>query len=180
MLSSLVTDRARVTEIDSQILDLERSLSALRIEKSLARERLDSYKYPVLTLPNEIISEIFRAISVSILFQEQNYISDFLSRSGCCPLSIRNYGRNDFSVPEVFATVVSHRARWEHLHLYLSPSQLSIMDGPMPLLQHLHLTLAIDGRPTNIFRAGQMPLLRSVVLDGIAIRSADLPWAQLL
>jgi hypothetical protein len=47
-------------EADSiQILALERSLSALRIKKALAKERLNSYKYPVLTLPNEIISEIF-------------------------------------------------------------------------------------------------------------------------
>jgi hypothetical protein len=42
-----------------QILDLERSLSALRIKKALAQERLNSYKYPVLIFPKEIISEIF-------------------------------------------------------------------------------------------------------------------------
>jgi hypothetical protein len=31
----------------------------LRSEKSAAQERLDSYKYPVLTLPSEIVCNIF-------------------------------------------------------------------------------------------------------------------------
>ncbi|KAJ7850086.1 hypothetical protein B0H13DRAFT_57110 [Mycena leptocephala] len=59
MLVALEADRTRVADIEAQILDLERSLSALQIEKALVQERLDSYKYPVLTLPNEITSEIF-------------------------------------------------------------------------------------------------------------------------
>jgi len=60
MLSALEADRARVAVIEAQILEpLKRSLSALRAEKTLVQERLDSYKYPVLTLPNEIVSEIF-------------------------------------------------------------------------------------------------------------------------
>jgi hypothetical protein len=59
MLADLEADRARVADLDAQISHLERSLSALREEKNLAQERLDSYKYPVLTLPNEIVSEIF-------------------------------------------------------------------------------------------------------------------------
>ncbi|KAJ7871612.1 hypothetical protein B0H13DRAFT_2554411 [Mycena leptocephala] len=59
MLSGLEADRTRIADLDAQISDLERSLSALREEKNLAQERLDSYKYPVLTLPNEIVSNIF-------------------------------------------------------------------------------------------------------------------------
>jgi hypothetical protein len=59
MLAGLEADRTRVADIEAQILDLERSLSTLRNEKALVQERLDAYKYPVLTLPNEIISEIF-------------------------------------------------------------------------------------------------------------------------
>ncbi|KAF7343919.1 F-box domain-containing protein [Mycena venus] len=56
---NLQVDRTRLSDIEVQILDLERSLSALRAEKEVVRERLDSYRYPVLTLPNEIVSEIF-------------------------------------------------------------------------------------------------------------------------
>jgi hypothetical protein len=44
----------------SQILLLGNSPSVeLQSEKQLAQERLDSYTYPVLTLPNEIVGEIF-------------------------------------------------------------------------------------------------------------------------
>ncbi|KAJ7935142.1 hypothetical protein B0H13DRAFT_2472959 [Mycena leptocephala] len=58
-LVMLEADRTRAADLEVQILELERSLSALRNEKVLVQERLDSYKYPVLTLPNEIVSEIF-------------------------------------------------------------------------------------------------------------------------
>ncbi|KAJ7623971.1 hypothetical protein DFH06DRAFT_758716 [Mycena polygramma] len=59
MLVELEEDRARVAELQTRILAAERTLSVLRLEQSQAQERLDSYKYPVLTLPNEITSEIF-------------------------------------------------------------------------------------------------------------------------
>ncbi|KAJ7325534.1 hypothetical protein DFH08DRAFT_711301, partial [Mycena albidolilacea] len=41
------------------ILELERCLGALKEERSLLQDRLATYAYPVLTLPNEIVSEIF-------------------------------------------------------------------------------------------------------------------------
>ncbi|KAJ7623934.1 hypothetical protein DFH06DRAFT_1340255 [Mycena polygramma] len=59
MLTELEADRARVVELQIQILHLERTLSDLQFEHSKAQGRLDSYTYPVLTLPNEIVSEIF-------------------------------------------------------------------------------------------------------------------------
>ncbi|KAJ7841423.1 hypothetical protein B0H13DRAFT_116925 [Mycena leptocephala] len=58
MLSSL-GDRTRLAEIEAQIRDLELSLAELPAEKTLVQERLRSSTYPVLTLPNEIVSEIF-------------------------------------------------------------------------------------------------------------------------
>ncbi|KAJ6478068.1 hypothetical protein C8R47DRAFT_1323142 [Mycena vitilis] len=59
MLSAVHADRARVAELAAAIPMLERSLSALRDEKTRLQARLDAVKYPVLTLPNEIVSEIF-------------------------------------------------------------------------------------------------------------------------
>ncbi|KAJ7629652.1 hypothetical protein DFH06DRAFT_1480224 [Mycena polygramma] len=59
MLATLEADRIRVAELQTQILQLERSLSELRIQHSQAQQRLNSYRYPVLTLPPEIVSEIF-------------------------------------------------------------------------------------------------------------------------
>ncbi|KAJ7367777.1 hypothetical protein DFH08DRAFT_5319 [Mycena albidolilacea] len=58
-MSSPAADRARVADLDAQISFLERSLSELQSEKQLVLERLYSYKYPVLTVPTEIIAEIF-------------------------------------------------------------------------------------------------------------------------
>ncbi|KAF7376867.1 F-box domain-containing protein [Mycena sanguinolenta] len=59
MLDFMEADRARLSDLETQILDLERSLSALRTEQARVRERLDAYKFPVLALPNEVTSEIF-------------------------------------------------------------------------------------------------------------------------
>ncbi|KAF8178171.1 hypothetical protein K438DRAFT_1844695 [Mycena galopus ATCC 62051] len=59
MLADLEADRALVAEMQARIFDLERSLAELRAEQAMVQERLDSYRYPVLMLPNEIISEIF-------------------------------------------------------------------------------------------------------------------------
>ncbi|KAJ6468668.1 hypothetical protein C8R47DRAFT_1223246 [Mycena vitilis] len=59
MLAELEADRARVPELQMRILNLERTLAELRLEQSKAQERLDSYRYPILTVPTEIVSEIF-------------------------------------------------------------------------------------------------------------------------
>ncbi|KAJ7702953.1 hypothetical protein B0H14DRAFT_3173314 [Mycena olivaceomarginata] len=52
-------DRSRIADIDAQILKLERTISSLKEEKDSLRGQLATYTYPVLTLPNEIVSEIF-------------------------------------------------------------------------------------------------------------------------
>ncbi|KAF7334226.1 Transcription factor [Mycena sanguinolenta] len=64
--SSRAADRARITDIDAQvsslkdsIQSLQDSIQALETEKMHAQERVEAYAYPVLTLPNEITSEIF-------------------------------------------------------------------------------------------------------------------------
>ncbi|KAJ7429627.1 hypothetical protein FB451DRAFT_1383059 [Mycena latifolia] len=57
--TTLAADRAHVEDIKAQILVLKRSVRALRAERKETQGRIDSYAYPVLTLPNEIVSEIF-------------------------------------------------------------------------------------------------------------------------
>ncbi|KAF7326682.1 F-box domain-containing protein [Mycena venus] len=52
-------DRTRIADIEVQILESERSISSLKEERNLLQDRLATYAYPVLTLPNEIVSEIF-------------------------------------------------------------------------------------------------------------------------
>jgi hypothetical protein len=225
MLATLEVDRARVAELEAQISYLERSLSALRIEKMLAQERLDSYKYPVLTLPNEIVSDIFmhflppyplfppligllsltlltqicrrwREIalgtpalwsaitsyhdSIDIPFDLAIHAFDiWLNRSRCCPVSLQfDATDSQMDVAEFLAILVPHRARWESLDIYLSPSHLPILDGPMPLLRYLDLPLLGSGAGTEVVTF-EVPLLRTVVLNDDAALSVILPWAQL-
>ncbi|KAJ7113075.1 hypothetical protein C8R44DRAFT_797154 [Mycena epipterygia] len=52
MSATCAVHRARIAEIEAQIC-------SLCTEKESVQEQLDAYKYPVLTLPNEIVSEIF-------------------------------------------------------------------------------------------------------------------------
>ncbi|KAK6977955.1 F-box domain-containing protein [Favolaschia claudopus] len=59
MLRSLESDRSRISHLETQILDLQRAISALETERDVTQARLNAYKYPVLTLPTEIVSEIF-------------------------------------------------------------------------------------------------------------------------
>ncbi|KAJ7771564.1 hypothetical protein B0H16DRAFT_1881178 [Mycena metata] len=62
-MSTLETDRRCVADLDAQISELEHSepsLSALQATRARVQERLDSYRYPVLTLLDEMVSEIFQ------------------------------------------------------------------------------------------------------------------------
>ncbi|KAJ7353279.1 hypothetical protein DFH08DRAFT_1077499 [Mycena albidolilacea] len=56
---SCASSRSRIADIEAQISELERTLSSLKEEKDSIRDRLATYAYPVLTLPGEIVSEIF-------------------------------------------------------------------------------------------------------------------------
>ncbi|KAF7335991.1 F-box domain-containing protein [Mycena sanguinolenta] len=60
--SSRAADRARIAEIEAQILSLKQSILHLEAEKLRTQERLDSYAYPILTLPGEITAEIFMKV----------------------------------------------------------------------------------------------------------------------
>ncbi|KAJ7247556.1 hypothetical protein C8J57DRAFT_1189964 [Mycena rebaudengoi] len=53
--------RTQISELDARIIVLEDSLAAAFHEREKLQSRLDEYKYPVLTLPVEIASEIFVA-----------------------------------------------------------------------------------------------------------------------
>ncbi|KAJ7186617.1 hypothetical protein C8R46DRAFT_1273341 [Mycena filopes] len=56
---TLDQDRARIADFDAQIFELEHSLLKLRVARDVVQARLDAFRYPVLTLPNEVVGEIF-------------------------------------------------------------------------------------------------------------------------
>ncbi|KAJ7176146.1 hypothetical protein C8R43DRAFT_1057454 [Mycena crocata] len=51
--------RRRMDGLESEILALEDSLRTLKVERESLKTYLEAYNYPVLALPNEIVSEIF-------------------------------------------------------------------------------------------------------------------------
>ncbi|KAJ6464450.1 hypothetical protein C8R45DRAFT_499934 [Mycena sanguinolenta] len=228
MLSALEVDRARMAVLAAQILDLENSesVSALHLEQAQVQSRLDSYKYPVLTLPNEIVAEIFFhipppypavpspseirsltslacicrrwrgiATSMSSLWRAINLSNNgipskqrmhiyklWLNRSRSRPLSIEfDAGEYEFAaVSKVMRLIAPHRSRWERLKLAILIIDIHFVEGGMPLLQHLDLVVT-GAFSVKSISFGELPLLRSVVLNGIAFKHAKLglPWAQL-
>ncbi|KAJ7882302.1 hypothetical protein B0H13DRAFT_1629547 [Mycena leptocephala] len=222
MLSALAADRARIADIEARILDLEHCLVELRLEKIPVQERLESYKYPVLQLPNEIVAEIFmhflpiyplcppfagllsptvlthicrkwrdialttpdlwRAISLSDRRGTSITpadLSEVLSRSGCCPLSIA-MDDNDYeflvTLEDVFSAVVAHRERWQYLQLYICLSDFPTIKGKLPLLHHVDLTFE-DNAPVIVL--DEAPLLRTAILTALDLSNVILPWSQL-
>ncbi|KAJ7076654.1 hypothetical protein B0H15DRAFT_578112 [Mycena belliarum] len=55
----LAVDRAYIAETRAHILALRHRIASLKAKMIPVQKRLDSYVYPVLSLPNEIVSEIF-------------------------------------------------------------------------------------------------------------------------
>ncbi|KAJ7613143.1 hypothetical protein FB45DRAFT_1036671 [Roridomyces roridus] len=59
MHPELAAARSRIVQVDIEIKELEHTLAARLTERNQCREVLARYKYPILTLPNEITAEIF-------------------------------------------------------------------------------------------------------------------------
>ncbi|KAJ7066224.1 hypothetical protein C8F01DRAFT_1052293, partial [Mycena amicta] len=58
--TSREADRQRIAELDGQIAQLQAALNVLISERELLHGRVMEYVYPVLTLPTEIVTEIFK------------------------------------------------------------------------------------------------------------------------
>ncbi|KAF8150392.1 hypothetical protein K438DRAFT_1865749 [Mycena galopus ATCC 62051] len=126
------------------------------------------------------IPRLWRAISFAddwddALFEEELRICQiWLTRSRSYPLAIRDLSAQDPA--RVLETIIPHRARWEYLDVYLSPSHLPAIQDPMPLLRHLNLSVhdeLDDAIPI------QAPLLRWVTLRASTPSKFAFPLGQL-
>ncbi|KAJ7633164.1 hypothetical protein FB45DRAFT_1003310 [Roridomyces roridus] len=57
--STLAPTRARIEQLDAEMERLQRLMDSLLAEREQCQQTLADYKYPILTLPAEITSEIF-------------------------------------------------------------------------------------------------------------------------
>ncbi|KAJ7629634.1 hypothetical protein DFH06DRAFT_1338054 [Mycena polygramma] len=184
MLAALHADRLRVAELQKQILQLEHSLSELRIQQSQTQERLYSYKYPVLTLPNEIMSEIFlQFLPPYPHFPPLAGLSSPTILTQIC----RQWREIALATPELWGVISSldeYDAEWEAqmfrlwlersrccpLRLRLGTDQTWASDKFVEIVvphrarwQHLKIDLGNEGVDSCIF-GSPMPLLRHLEL----------------
>ncbi|KAJ7660800.1 hypothetical protein DFH06DRAFT_1193312 [Mycena polygramma] len=89
--------RTRLTQLDAEIEDLQTRLNQLTTARNSVLDSLNSIVYPILTLPNEITTEIFL-----------NYVSDYPLR---LPESYRQ-----LAGPPLLASVCRS---WRHVALHL-------------------------------------------------------------
>ncbi|KAJ7161183.1 hypothetical protein C8R46DRAFT_1353801 [Mycena filopes] len=110
----LDADRALFAAITAEISTLERNLSLLRADH-LQIQQLDSYKYPVLTLPNEIVSEIF--------LQSIPPSPDFPPLTGpCSPTILTQICRHWREI------TITTPALWRAISIYIDRSSLTALE----------------------------------------------------
>jgi hypothetical protein len=228
--------RDRIAELDAQIVTLQESIVKIRRERRSLKSHLDAYTYPVLTLPNEVVSEIFLhtlcpsspdhgygvpsslkapmllgricrkwreiALSTPSLWNtiqlrlegiDPSYdnklrlLQIWLARSRSCPLCISIFSalppatHDNFSIHEFIEAIVPHCGRLEGLFLTLPFRDLPLIQGEMPLLRVLALSvLGIESStgPVQVF--DRAPKLENVLMiDAFSPSLIVLPWTQI-
>ncbi|KAJ6468680.1 hypothetical protein C8R47DRAFT_1325752 [Mycena vitilis] len=198
---ALEADRLRVTELQIQISNIRHVLGSACVADSdfdsekqthdlerfssdlcAAQERLDSYKYPVLTLPSELISEIFLRVLPPY--------TDFPQLNGpCSPTPLTQVCRRwrDIAVgtPELWSAISSlnnnyggrelpiielwlERSRGWPLSLKLGTTGWARDELVAAVVPHRarwqYLKIDVEANHLPIFDAPAMPLLRHLEL----------------
>ncbi|KAJ7633180.1 hypothetical protein FB45DRAFT_1027281 [Roridomyces roridus] len=203
--------RARIAQLDVDIQNLHGSTpDAILLEREIQKlhQELADYKYPVLTLPTEITSEIFIQFlppyparpslfgkrSPSFLlricrtWRDRHLLEAWLQRSGSLPLSIAvqsEYAVDSRLITPVMDAILSHAPRWQEMDICLPFDKLRPLTGPMPLLRSLKLgpTELLSGSfssepPVALFM--QAPNLEDVTLsEDFSPFFIILPWSQI-
>ncbi|KAF7353340.1 F-box domain-containing protein [Mycena sanguinolenta] len=202
MLSALAADRARVAALEAQILELENSISALRLEQAQVQSRLDLYKYPVLTLPTEIVSEIF--MHVPPPYPSCSWLAGTVSPTSLTHIC-REWRQIALSIPSLWrainlsnnGTPLGQRAYICDLWLKRSRScplsiefdahgdndsateseVMELIASHRPYLEHLKLVVLFDGLDTIEGRS--MPLLHHLDLDVRTLYDTKISFGKL-
>ncbi|KAJ7207524.1 hypothetical protein GGX14DRAFT_396342 [Mycena pura] len=174
-------DRARIADIDTQILAIQRSILALQSERDLVQERLDSYVYPVLTLPIEITSKIFSQFLPLYPQSSGGASPSPLPRSGeqyiCTSQTPRPPRQRVYQVTWPTSLNVWKPSLWEHLHAeWMTGTTPSFLGDPMPLLRQVEVLFSTDRKLVTL---GNAPLLRSASVTCYTVFPTILPWTQL-
>ncbi|KAK7048898.1 F-box domain-containing protein [Favolaschia claudopus] len=175
----LAQKQAEIFDIEAQMAALARTLAAARDAQQLIWEGLQSYKYPVLSLPNEVVCEIF-------VHTIPPYPEPPLPFSDCSPTVLtricRQWRELAVETPRLWRTIsllnprksLEPQQAFRIASLWLKRSgscPLSIRaDDLNPVLSVLlpermrweHLKLHVDD-PTDM-QEGPFPLLRSLDL----------------
>ncbi|KAJ7149163.1 hypothetical protein C8R43DRAFT_1007390 [Mycena crocata] len=169
-----------MNEISPPEEDLASQISSLRLSVPSQSE----CHSPILTLPPEIVAEIFIHFLPS--YPERTPLAGpgsplFLSLSKACPLSLSIMD----SFRELLDLAVKHCERWEEVEIVMYSHHLHHLPqilGDTPLLRRLKFgpsNLPMDDGPELIL-FDRAPRLRDVVLTDCFLSSVmRLPWAQL-
>ncbi|KAJ7068631.1 hypothetical protein C8F01DRAFT_1247128 [Mycena amicta] len=185
--STRAADRTQLAQLDAEIHILQLAIDALYAERKLVQDRLDSYIYPVSTLPNEIVSEIFI-----------HYLPPY---PACPPLLgdgsptklaqiCRRWRNIAHSTPHLWRAIELFEAPYRHPGLQMSLARdwlrrsrslpLSLLLNAPPkhhnglslLLEHRarweHVLLELDSQrlgPNNSPGPAPMPLLRELSIE---------------
>ncbi|KAK7055837.1 F-box domain-containing protein, partial [Favolaschia claudopus] len=197
---ALGEERVRLADIDTEIADLKRSIKLLRKEQRKLQDRVDGYKYPVLTLPTKshicrkwrniafATPGLWRAISLgppisyykAALPHAVNLFMTSLVLARSCPLSMNLQSRACAADAMLAQALENQCGRLEHLEIHdFAPPQF--LDHSFPILRTLKLgsTRGLDEGNSKPMVA---PLLRkvSILCDGPGnFGGPALPWAQL-
>ncbi|KAJ6463980.1 hypothetical protein C8R45DRAFT_505504 [Mycena sanguinolenta] len=136
-IAQRIAERTRIEQLDAQILDLENTLQTLRDARNSLQQRLDGYTYPVLTLPPEIVADIFG-----------HYLPPYpLCSRAFGPRSPTTLGRICHSWREI---AFSTPTLWRSISLYLAsdtdlPKRLECLQNWLTLSRSCLLSIRLEG-----------------------------------
>ncbi|KAJ7498019.1 hypothetical protein B0H11DRAFT_830070 [Mycena galericulata] len=132
--STPAADHARLAELDAEIDALERRLRTAHRQRKLVKARLKAYKYPVLTLPNEIVFSIFTRV-LPVYPRCPPAISPTLLSSVC-----RKWREIALSTPTLWRAISISISMYPHINI---ESRLPLLEAWLARSQSRPLSISL-------------------------------------